>query len=177
LLPRCTGKGKAAIANELPAFYLNPGEVQLVRDRSVLKTILGSCVGVTFRSGRLGLGALCHGILPRCPPGTEGAEGYRYVDFAIRDLISRFETLGARRSEMEVKVFGGADVLPVFATGAARQTVGAQNCQTAMDVLHDEGLTILAFDMGGPDGRFIEFDTGTGEVLVRMLGPALVETE
>jgi chemotaxis protein CheD len=154
---------------------LNPGEVQLVRQPSVLKTILGSCVGVTFRSASLGLGALCHGILPTCPPGTDGAEGYRYVDFAIRDLISRFEALGARRSEVEVKVFGGADVLPVFVTGTARRTVGAQNCQTARDVLHDEGLKILAFDMGGQKGRFIEFNTSTGEVLVRMLGAALTE--
>jgi chemotaxis protein CheD len=151
--------------------------VQLVRQPSLLKTILGSCVGVTFRSARLGLGALCHGILPTCPPGTEGAEGYRYVDFAIRDLISRFETLGARRSEMEVKVFGGADVLPVFATATTRRTVGAQNCQAAKDVLRDEGLKILAFDIGGTNGRVIEFDTSTGEVLVRMLGPALAENE
>ena len=177
MLPQCTRKGLAAIGNELPELYLNPGEVQLVRQPSLLKTVLGSCVGVTFRSAHLGLGALCHGVLPTCPPGTEGAEGYRYVDFAIRDLISRFEALGARRGEIEVKLFGGADVLPVLATRSGRRTVGAQNCQTARDVLRDEGLKILAFDLGGPDGRFIEFDTSTGEVLVRRLGLALAENE
>jgi chemotaxis protein CheD len=162
---------------KLPEFYLNPGEVQLVREPSVLKTILGSCVGVTFRCARRSLGALCHGIMPTCPRGTEGAEGYHYVDFAIRDLIRRFEVLGASRNEVEVKVFGGADVLPIFATSTTRRTVGAQNCQAARDVLEQEGLTMLAFDLGGPDGRFIEFDTGTGEVLVRMLGPGNEEDE
>jgi chemotaxis protein CheD len=149
----------------------------LVREASLLKTILGSCVGVTFRCARLRLGALCHGIMPICPPGTGSADGYRYVDFAIRDLIHRFEILGARRDEIEVKVFGGADVLAVLATSSTRQTVGAQNCQTAEDVLHEEGLKILAFDIGGPEGRVIEFDTSNGEVLVRMLGPALTENE
>jgi chemotaxis protein CheD len=177
LPPRYTGKGKIAIANEPLELYLNPGDVQLVRQPSLLKTILGSCVGVTFRCTRLGLGALCHGIMPSCPPGTEGPECYRYVDFAIRNLISRFEVLGARRSEIEVKVFGGADVLPLFAAATTRRTVGAQNCQTARDVLRDEGLKILAFDIGGTNGRVIEFDTSTGEVLVRMLGPALAENE
>jgi chemotaxis protein CheD len=115
--------------------------------------------------------------MPTCPARTDGAEGYRYVDFAIRDLIHRFEILGARRSEIEVKVFGGADVLPALATSSTRQTVGAQNCQTAEDVLHEEGLKILAFDIGGPDGRVIEFDTSNGEVLVRILGPAPAENE
>lgn len=149
----------------------------MVREPSVLKTILGSCVGVTFRCARRSLGALCHGIMPTCPPGTEGEEGYRYVDFAIRDLIRRFEVLGASRHELEVKVFGGADVLPVFARSASRLTVGAQNCQTARNVLEEEGLKLLAFDLGGPDGRFIEFDTSNGEVLVRMLGPGNEEDE
>ena len=149
----------------------------MVREPSLLKTILGSCVGVTFRCARLRMGALCHGIMPTCPPGIEGAERYRYIDFAIRDMISRLEMFGARRNELEVKVFGGADVLPVFAKSSTRQTVGAQNCQRAEDILHAEGLNILAFDIGGPDGRVIEFDTSNGEVLVRMLGPAPAENE
>jgi chemotaxis protein CheD len=151
--------------------------MRLVREPSLLKTILGSCVGVTFRCGRLGLGALCHGIMPTCPPGTTGPEGYRYVDFAIRDLIRRFENLGARRCEIEAKLFGGADVLPVLAISSTRQTVGAQNSQMAENILHQQGLKILAFDIGGQDGRIIEFDTGNGEVLVRILGPALAENE
>jgi chemotaxis protein CheD len=115
--------------------------------------------------------------MPTCPADVDGIEGYRYVDFAIRDLIHRFEALGAQRNEIEVKVFGGADVLAILATSSTRQTVGAQNCQMAEDVLHEEGLKILAFDIGGPDGRVIEFDTGSGEVLVRMLGPAVAENE
>jgi chemotaxis protein CheD len=119
------------------------------------------------------MGALCHAILPNCPPEVGDAEGYRYVDFAIRNLIHRFEELGADRSEIEVKVFGGADVLPSLVTATARGTVGVQNCQRARDVLAEEGLRIAAFDLGGPNGRFIEFNTGTGEVLVRMLGAAV----
>jgi chemotaxis protein CheD len=177
LLPQFIGKGRTAIVDELPQLYLNPGEVQLVREPSLLKTILGSCVGVTFRCARLQLGALCHGIMPSCPPATGGEEGYRYVDFAIRDLIRRFEILGARRSEIEVKVFGGGDVMAILATSSTRRTVGAQNCQRAKDVLREEGLKILAFDIGGPEGRVIEFDTSNGEVLVRMLGPALAGNE
>ncbi len=154
---------------ELPEIYLQPGEAHLARVPAVLKTLLGSCVGVTFWSPRLGAGALCHGVLPRCPRGTVGIEGYRYVDFSIRNLLQQFEELGAVRGEIQVKVFGGADVLPVEAIGRAKQTVGQQNWCTALEVLERENLTILAKDLGGAVGRTIQFHTGTGEVLLRRL--------
>jgi hypothetical protein len=76
-----------------------------------LRTILGSCVGITFWSARLGAGALCHGVLPRCPKdwpaGFSLAEGCRYVDFSIRHLARQFDALGACRRDLEVKLFGG----------------------------------------------------------------------
>ena len=51
----------------LPVVYLQPGESRLVREPSILQTLLGSCVGIAFRVPRLGLGALCHPMLPRFP--------------------------------------------------------------------------------------------------------------
>lgn len=121
----------AEIETEVPEFYLQPGEIHLARSPAILKTVLGSCVGVTFWSPRLGLGALCHGVLPKCPPGVRDAEGYRYVDFAITDLARQFESYGALRGEVQVKVFGGADVLPVNSDLSWKATVGHQNWHTA----------------------------------------------
>jgi chemotaxis protein CheD len=157
------------IETELPEFYLQPGEVHLARSPAILKTVLGSCVGVTFWSPRLGLGALCHGILPRCPPNLSSAESYRYVDFAICDLARQFEHFGAIRGEVQIKVFGGADVLPVHSAKSWRATVGHQNWHTALEVLRDQHFTVLASDLGGSVGRTIQFHTGTGEVLLRRL--------
>jgi len=158
-----------AIEAELPQVYLQPGEVHLARNPTLLRTILGSCVGVTFWTPRLGLGALCHGVLPRCPRGVRSPEGYRYVDFAIRELARRLEALGARRGEVQVKVFGGADTLPVVPAGGSRQTVGRQNGEIALETLRQENLTVLMSDLGGLVGRTIQFHTGTGEVLLHRL--------
>jgi chemotaxis protein CheD len=154
---------------ELPMVYLQPGEVHLARSPAIVRTVLGSCVGVTFWSSRLGIGALCHGVLPRSPQSTTLIDGYRYVDFSIRDLARQFDRLGARRDEIEIKVFGGADVLPVHPSNTARTTVGSQNSQVALEVLQEECLAILASDLGGPVGRTIQFHTGNGEVLLRRL--------
>ena len=63
----------------LPDLDLQPGELYLARSPAILRTILGSCVGVTFWSARLGAGALCHGVLPKCPlswpPGSRNPKG------------------------------------------------------------------------------------------------------
>lgn len=155
----------------LPDLDLQPGELYLARTPAILRTILGSCVGVTFWSARLGAGALCHGVLPKCPlpwpPGSRIAEGHRYVDFSIRYLAREFDQLGACRGELEIKVFGGADVLP--AGTRDRPTVGAQNCKMAAAILAEEGLIVSASDLGGNRGRRIHFHTGTGEVLLHRL--------
>ena len=157
----------------LPDLNLQPGELYLARGPAILRTILGSCVGVTFWSARLGAGALCHAVLPRCPLATalssDPSEGHRYVDFSIRHLARQFDDLGASREELTVKLFGGADVLPAGVTPRNRPTVGAMNCRVAVEVLAEEGFTVAAFDLGGVRGRRIHFHTGTGEVLLHRL--------
>lgn len=160
--------------SDMSRFNLQPGELRLSREPAILETILGSCVGVTFWSERLRVGALCHGVLPRCPEkwpgGSSFPDGYRYVDFCIRYLVKQFDALGANRQELEIKLFGGADVLPVSCVGSSKLTIGAMNCDSARNVLEEEGLTALASDLRGVNGRRIQFHTGTGEVLVRRLG-------
>jgi len=92
------------------------------------------------------------------------------VDFAIRHLARQFDELGARRAEVEVKLFGGADVLLVSDAAATKATVGKLNCEAAIEVLRDEGFAVIASSLGGSLGLNIRFDTRTGEVLLRRLG-------
>jgi chemotaxis protein CheD len=159
---------------DLPGVNLQPGELHLTRQPAILQTILGSCVGVTFWSRRLGAGALCHGVLPKCPTGwaigSDLSEGSRYVDYSIRYLAWQFDRLGAKRQEVEVKLFGGADVLPASEAVNPKPTVGMQNCKVALQVLEEEGFIVRASDLGGVRGRTIHFHTGTGDVFVRRLG-------
>lgn len=154
----------------LPEVYLQPGESQLVRKPSILRTLLGSCVGIAFWVPRLGLGALCHPMLPRFPVKQAAtlsrSAGRRYVDYAIRDLARQFDSLGARREEVEVKLFGGGDVL-LMVNDSARPTVGKLNCEVAIKVLAEEGFAIMASSLGGKRGVNILFNTMTGEVLLK----------
>jgi chemotaxis protein CheD len=160
---------------DLPHVYLRPGEMVLVRVPTILTTILGSCVGATFWSPRLGIGALCHALLPRSPflfsfnaDKVELAMGRRYVDFCIRDLARQFDSLGAKRKEVEVKLFGGADVITV-GRDDLHPTIGRMNCDTAIETLHEEGYNLAASDLGKTFGRKIRFNTASGRILLARL--------
>jgi chemotaxis protein CheD len=152
--------------------YVQPGESHLVHGPAILRTLLGSCVGVTFRHKGLAIAALCHPMLPCHPNGARGKLGLeaarRYVDFAIRDLAAQFDALGARRQEIEIKVFGGADVLWTE-EHESRPTVGRLNREVALGVLRAEGFDVVASRLGGPCGFHIDFYTATGEVRLRKL--------
>lgn len=164
----------------LPEVYVQPGESHLVSEPAIMRTVLGSCVGIAFWAPRLGIGALCHPMLPKYPRNgsarLSNLDGRRYVDFAIRDLARQLDSRGARRGEVQVKLFGGADVLAV-ADAATRPTVGKMNSEAAVRVLGDEGFEVVASSLGGTSGLNIQFHTGTGEVLLRRLGEARPQAE
>ncbi len=151
--------------------YVQPGELHLVRGPTILRTVLGSCVGVTFWNRRLAIGALCHPMLPRCPEERGRmtvAALCRYVDFAIREAAKQLDTLGVRRRETEVKLFGGADVLQME-HAETRPTVGRLNADRALQILAEEGYSVIAQRLGGQQGIHIDFLTTNGEVRLRKL--------
>jgi chemotaxis receptor (MCP) glutamine deamidase CheD len=94
--------------------------------------------------------------------------GRRYVDFAIRDIASRLDSLGAVRGEVLVKLFGGNDVLTINGN-ESQKTIGKQNYETAIEVLAEEGFTVVASCLGGSAGVHISFETVYGEVRLRWL--------
>jgi chemotaxis protein CheD len=163
----------------LPEVYVQPGESHLVDSPSVMRTILGSCVGIAWYVPKYGLGALCHPMLPSVPAraGAEdsSANGQRYVDYAIHEMTAQLDSRGIPRSEVQVKLFGGADVLDVQ-PDSVRPTVGRQNAEAAERILREEGFKIEASRLGGIHGLHLRFNTGTGEVMIRLL-PTTVHTQ
>ena len=103
------------LTSELREIYLQPGELYLAREPAIIRTILGSCIGITFWSAKLRVGALCHPLLPVCPTDLTAEKrlviGCYYVDFSVRQLAWQFDQLDVSRSELQVEIFGGADMI------------------------------------------------------------------
>lgn len=148
----------------IPYVYLLVGQGGLYTKPTLVQTVLGSCVSVTFYCTKRHWGGIFHALLPRMGdfPGrrTEG-DHFRYVDASIWYLLRKFSKAGIAPGSLECKVFGGASPLHQKCDTAA----GLRNVEAAMDVLAREGIMVSASSVGGNDGRKLYFRTDTGLVL------------
>jgi len=145
--------------------FLKPGELYIGKGGADIYTILGSCVSITMFNKRLKVGGICHALLPKEGPTVKDTDGFRYVDSSISQMLTEFETMGIKRHEIEVKVFGGSEMIGTN----RKKSVGQQNIEATLNVLSNKNLTIISSDFGGDQGRKIIFYTQTGRVLLKKL--------
>jgi chemotaxis protein CheD len=145
-----------------------PGEYFCTQKDMLIVTVLGSCVAACIRDSVSGAGGMNHFMLPDAAVGSgEGlvSPSMRYGSYAMEILIDGLLKMGARKENLEAKVFGGGKVLP--AVGSAN--VGERNACFVREYLHAEGIPILAEDLNGAHPRKVYFFPRTGKVLVKKL--------
>ncbi len=161
--------------SHLPHHYLKPGEMFITQEPTLVTTLLGSCVAVTMFHSRRRIGAICHGLLPSCRENDATlctkncAYGFKFMDCSIQRMLEQFKAFGMKSAEVEIKMFGGADMFGVPGGNGQRMTVGMQNILMSRKALSDAGLSVQVEDVGGERGRKIIFYTHTGEVLLKRL--------
>ncbi len=145
--------------------YLHPGQIFASAEPTLVTTILGSCVAVCLWDPTTGIGGLNHFQLPRW--SGSGPRTPRYASVAIQALLDRLLALGARRDELEAKLFGGACVSADL--GVRRPSLGDQNVERALVYLRECALPVTASATGGRRGRKLIFDTSAGTAWVKEL--------
>jgi len=123
-------------------------------------TVLGSCVAACIRNPFNGFGGMNHFMLPESEQGQWGgvSSHMRYGNHAMENLINEVLKSGCRRQDLEIKVFGGANMY------AGSNEVGPKNGRFALTYLQNEGLRVAATDLGGTQGRRIHYWPETGKV-------------
>lgn len=149
---------------DLPHVYLLVAQGGIYTSPTLVQTVLGSCVSVTFHCARCSWGGIFHALLPRMgdfsgrrAPGDH----FRYVDSSIWYLLREFAKAGISTGSLECKIFGGASPL----NQKGDMTAGGRNVQAALDVLEAEGVAVSASSVGGNEGRKLFFRTDTGLVM------------
>ena len=158
---------------ELRSVYLKPGELLITCDPCEVTTVLGSCVSVTFFNLKFRYAAICHGMLPGPLPNPDSmpvhADRYKYLSEVIPVMAEKFRRLGGAMGDVEVKVFGGGNVIGLSNLENSDRWIGTVNVQAAYALLELESLKIKSRSVGGNRGRKILFNTHTGDVMHRFL--------
>lgn len=151
----------------LEAAKLLPGEYYVTQRDMVLVTVLGSCVTACIRDTASGIGGMNHFMLPDARPDqdTPVSASARYGAFAMELLINSLLNLGAQRSMLEAKVFGGGNVLP----GMTTMNIGQRNADFALRFLETEKIRVVAHDLIDVFPRKVYYFPKNGRVLVKKL--------
>lgn len=147
-----------------------PGEFYITREQECISTVLGSCIAACIRNVKTGTGGMNHFMLPG--NADERGSAWKNADAletrfgvaAMESLINEILKQGARKSDLEVKLFGGGEILNM-----QNSRVGKRNVEFALSFMQDEGFEVVSQDLGGPHPRKIIYFPETGKVLVKRL--------
>ncbi|WP_262965638.1 chemoreceptor glutamine deamidase CheD [Methylobacter psychrophilus] len=141
-------------------YYATPGHMMLV-------TTLGSCVAACIRDPLNGVGGINHFMLPENvqEQGGWGSSSARYGSYAMEMLINQLLKMGAKRQNLEAKLFGGGAVIKHMKT----INIGERNATFALDYLKTEGIPVVSTDLLDIYPRKICYFPQSGKVLVKKL--------
>ncbi len=141
-------------------------QLRIAETPTVLRTILGSCVGVCVYDRMKKTGGMAHVLLPN-NPGDGNHE--KYADSAIPKLIEQMLKDGCKKEFLSAKLAGGASMFKFNANVTLGQ-IGDRNIEVCKQVLEKNGIPVVVEDTGGNAGRVIDFFLDDGRLKVKAAG-------
>lgn len=150
----------------IQAVKILPGEYYATARPLLIVTVLGSCVSACIRDRVSGIGGMNHFMLPAIHDVGEPVNASaRYGTYAMEVLINQLLKMGARRQNLEAKVFGGGRVIKGFTVA----NVGERNAAFVREYLKTEQIPITAEDLLDVYPRKVYFFPADGRVLIKKL--------
>ncbi len=140
-----------------------PGEHYVTTNaEEMLVTVLGSCVAACIRDPVAGIGGMNHFMLPESADSMwdNVSSSMRYGNVAMERLINDILRGGGMRHRLEIKVFGGGNVL------RGGSNIGHRNADFVENYLASENLAIEAAHLRGELPRRIHYFPVTGKVMM-----------
>ncbi|GAE36051.1 chemotaxis protein CheD [Halalkalibacter akibai] len=136
---------------------------------------LGSCVGLVLYDDLRAIAGMAHIMLPSSSLSKqEKMNEAKYADTAIPALLTRLEKVGARSNSLKAKLAGGAQMFS-FSTGNDLMRIGPRNVEAIKLKLGELGIPIVSEDVGGKNGRTIEFDPASKKLHIRTVNKGSVD--
>jgi chemotaxis protein CheD len=158
---------RAPRSADTPYLFVSVADMRITNvSKAVLSTLgLGSCLGVTCFDPTKRVGGMLHAMLPDSQKHRAvNANPAMYLDLGIPVLVDEVVRLGGDIRHMELKVFGGAQILQ----SNDYFSIGRQNVEMMKQLADRYRLHVKVWDVGGQLNRSIDLHLATGRVLLRM---------
>lgn len=151
--------------NEGNIINVNMAAMQTAHPPFLLRTVLGSCIGVFFYEPRLKLGGMAHILLPEHPADGRSFNAAKFADSGVPALLELMQNGGALKRNIVCKLCGGAKMFAGFSANTISD-IGSRNQEAVKIALDGLGIKIQAKDLGGATGRKIVADLETGLIKI-----------
>lgn len=140
--------------------YIGQGEFAIDGGaEAVIATLLGSCVSACIWDPERGIGGMNHVLFVDASHNAADVFGHGVNGMEL--LINGLLRLGAERSRLRAKVFGGAKMMH----GLSDE--GTRNGKFVVDYLNREAIHYVGGDLGGHRARQLEFWPGSGRARLK----------
>ncbi len=141
-------------------------DLEVAEPPDILRTILGSCVGICLYDNKKRIGGLSHIMLPKI--SDLNSDKKRYADTAIPILLDKMLNKGAGMESITAKIVGGATMFRL-PSRTNFSNIGENNARSVKNILADLKIKIVGEELGGDFGRTIDFYMDTGMIKIKYL--------
>ena len=147
--------------------------IGVCQHQGVMRTLLGSCIGVALYERKLKLTGLAHIVMPDST-GRDQSLG-KYADTAIPEMIRQMTSLArVAKLSLTAKIAGGANMFS-HVTRNQTNTIGDQNIVAVEEALASCQIPILGRNLGGTFGRRMVVDVESGVVQIHIVGQPVIQ--
>lgn len=145
-------------------------DIKVGKSPEILRTTLGSCIGIVLYNPDKQVGAISHIMLAKDPTGRDVSKNpMKYGETALPMLIKMMAENDSPAGSYSARIFGGASMFKGINSNFL-QNIGEQNIEIVRDFLSKNKIPILVEDVAGHDGRTISLYLDDGRVLLKKSG-------
>lgn len=147
------------------------GEYRTAHSPHILKTVLGSCVGVLIYEKEQKIGGMAHIYLPYSHefnlthPLNCGDSRLAFADILIPRMLAKLYAMQGKRSEFQAYITGGGYLLKENDNPSLN--IGERNLNAARDILRREEITARELNIGNSHGLSVIFTLLDGGIQIK----------
>ncbi len=145
-------------------------DIQIGKGTDILRTTLGSCIGIVFYNPETKVGAISHIMLAKDSTGKDALKTpFKYGETALPALVKTMHDAGSPLGTFFARIFGGASMFKGINSNFL-QNIGEANIVFVKKFLETNKIPLIIEDVAGNEGRTISLYCDDGRILLKKAG-------